>query len=144
MEFTLVLFEDPDLVATDEQRKKAVERVGEYAMGLLSDGTLRGGAPLYPVTEASGAAPGRGSGGCRTGRSPRPRRSSPASRPGGHTPAVGSQDTKIRLRDVIGGAVPDAGTGLVRPVAGLGGDLRLALRSIWFRAGAAARCLAGV
>ena len=52
MEFMLVLFEDPDLVATDEQRKEAVERVGEYAMGLLSDGTLKGGAPLHPVTEA--------------------------------------------------------------------------------------------
>jgi len=34
----------------------------------------------------------------------------PASGPGGHTLAVGSQDNKIRLRDVIGGAVPDAGT----------------------------------
>jgi hypothetical protein len=52
MEFMLVLFEDPDLVATDEQRKEAVERVGEYAMGLLSEGTLKGGAPLHPVTEA--------------------------------------------------------------------------------------------
>jgi hypothetical protein len=52
MEFMLVLFEDPDLVATDEQRKQAVERVGEYAMGLLSEGTLKGGAPLHPVTEA--------------------------------------------------------------------------------------------
>src|SRR5260370_34938828 len=52
MEFMLVLFEDPDLVATDEQRKEAVERVGEYAMGLLSDGALRGGAPLHPGTEA--------------------------------------------------------------------------------------------
>ena len=52
MEFMLVLFEDPDLVATDEQHKEAVERVGEYAMGLLSEGTLKGGAPLHPVTEA--------------------------------------------------------------------------------------------
>ena len=52
MEFMLVLFEDLDLVATDEQRKEAVERVGEYAMGLLSEGTLKGGAPLHPVTEA--------------------------------------------------------------------------------------------
>jgi hypothetical protein len=34
VEFVLVLFEDPDLVATDEQRKEAAERVGEYAMGL--------------------------------------------------------------------------------------------------------------
>ena len=41
MEFMLVLYEDPDLVATDEQHKEAVERVGEYAMGLLSEGTLK-------------------------------------------------------------------------------------------------------
>ncbi len=52
MEFMLVLYEDPDLVATDEQHKEAVERVGEYAMGLLSEGALKGGAPLHPVTEA--------------------------------------------------------------------------------------------
>jgi hypothetical protein len=52
MEFMLVLTEDPDLVATDEQRREAVQRVGEYAMGLAGDGTLKGGAPLHPVTEA--------------------------------------------------------------------------------------------
>jgi predicted RNA polymerase sigma factor len=52
MEFMLVLYEDPDLIATDEQRKEAVERVGEYAMSLIGDGTLKGGAPLHPVTEA--------------------------------------------------------------------------------------------
>jgi hypothetical protein len=52
MEFMLVLCEDPDLVATEEQHKEAVERVGEYAMGLLGEGVLRGGAPLHPVTEA--------------------------------------------------------------------------------------------
>ncbi len=52
MEFMLVLFEDPELVATDQQRKEAVQRVGEYAMSLLSDGTLNGGAPLHPVSEA--------------------------------------------------------------------------------------------
>jgi hypothetical protein len=52
MEFMFVLYEDPDLVATEEQRKVAVERVGEYAMSLLSDGTLKGGAPLHPITEA--------------------------------------------------------------------------------------------
>ena len=52
MEFMLVLYEDPDLVATDEQHKAAVERVGEYAMGLLSEGVLKGGAPLHPVAEA--------------------------------------------------------------------------------------------
>jgi len=52
MEFMLVLCEDPDLVATEEQHKEAVERVGEYAMGLLGEGVLKGGAPLHPVTEA--------------------------------------------------------------------------------------------
>jgi hypothetical protein len=52
MQFMLILTEDPALVATDEQRQEAVQRVGEYAMGLLGDGTLKGGAPLRPVTEA--------------------------------------------------------------------------------------------
>jgi hypothetical protein len=52
MEFMLVLFEDPELVVTDQQRKEAVQRVGEYAMSLVSDGTLKGGAPLHPVSEA--------------------------------------------------------------------------------------------
>src|SRR5260221_13194105 len=52
MEFMLVLYEDPELVATEQQRKEAVQRVGEYAMGLVGDGTLKGGAPLHPVAEA--------------------------------------------------------------------------------------------
>ena len=52
MEFMLILSEDPQLVATDEQRQDAVQRVGEYAMGLAGSGTLKGGAPLHPVTEA--------------------------------------------------------------------------------------------
>jgi hypothetical protein len=52
MEFMLILAEDPGLVVTDEQRQGAVQRVGEYAMGLLGNGTLKGGAPLRPVTEA--------------------------------------------------------------------------------------------
>jgi hypothetical protein len=52
MEFMLILSEDPDLVATDDQRKLAVQQVGEYAMGLVTDGVLKGGAPLHPVTEA--------------------------------------------------------------------------------------------
>ena len=53
MEFMLVLYEDPELIATEEQRKEAVQRVGEYAMGLVGDGTLKGAAPLHPVTEAN-------------------------------------------------------------------------------------------
>jgi hypothetical protein len=51
MEFMLVLSEDPDLVATDDQRKLAVQQVGEYAMTLAGDGILKGGAPLRPVQE---------------------------------------------------------------------------------------------
>jgi hypothetical protein len=52
MEFMLILAEDPALIATREQRELAVQRVGEYAMGLVGDGVLKGGAPLHPVTEA--------------------------------------------------------------------------------------------
>jgi hypothetical protein len=52
MEFMLVLYEDPELVETEQQRAEAVQRVGEYAMGLVGDGTLKGGAPLHPVAEA--------------------------------------------------------------------------------------------
>jgi hypothetical protein len=52
MEFMLILSEDPDLVATQDERKLAVQQVGEYAMGLVADGVLKGGAPLHPVTEA--------------------------------------------------------------------------------------------
>lgn len=52
MEFMLILSEDPSLVATSEQREDAVQRVGEYAMGLVGDGVLKGGAPLHPVEEA--------------------------------------------------------------------------------------------
>ena len=37
---------------TDEDRKLAVQRVGEYAMGLLGDGVLTGGSPLHPIEEA--------------------------------------------------------------------------------------------
>jgi hypothetical protein len=52
MEFMLILSEDPDLIATDDQRQLAVQQVGEYAMGLVSAGILKGGAPLHPVQEA--------------------------------------------------------------------------------------------
>src|SRR5258705_5338033 len=52
MEFILILSEDPDLVVTEEQRQLAVQRTGEYAMGLVGEGRLKGGAPLHPVTEA--------------------------------------------------------------------------------------------
>jgi len=52
MEFMLVLYEDPELITTEEQRKDAVQRVGEYAMSLVGEGIIKGGAPLHPVTEA--------------------------------------------------------------------------------------------
>jgi hypothetical protein len=52
MEFMLILSEDPALVATEAQREQAVQRVGEYAMGLVSEGVLKGGSPLRPVQEA--------------------------------------------------------------------------------------------
>jgi hypothetical protein len=52
MAVMLILSEDPDLVATEEQRAEAVQRVGEYAMDLVGDGMLKGGSPLRPVVEA--------------------------------------------------------------------------------------------
>ena len=52
MEYLFLLAEDADLVATDEQRARAVERVRDYARGLAADGVLRGGALLRPGTEA--------------------------------------------------------------------------------------------
>jgi hypothetical protein len=51
MQYLLILCEDPALIVTPEQRQHAVERVGEFAMGLVSDGVLRGGSPLRPVEE---------------------------------------------------------------------------------------------
>jgi hypothetical protein len=51
MQYLLILSEDPQLIATAEQREKAVERVGEFAMGLVADGVLRGGSPLRPAEE---------------------------------------------------------------------------------------------
>lgn len=52
MEYMLILSEDPELVTTEEQHAEAVQRVGEYAMSLASDGALRGGALLRPAVEA--------------------------------------------------------------------------------------------
>ena len=52
MQFMLILSENPDLIVTDEDRKLAVQRVGEYAMGLLEDRVLTGGSPLHPIEEA--------------------------------------------------------------------------------------------
>src|ERR1700722_9787553 len=52
MEFMLILSEDPELVATEEQHAEAVQRVGEYAMSVVGDGALRGGALLRPAARA--------------------------------------------------------------------------------------------
>jgi len=51
MQYLLILFEDRALISSSEQRQRAVERVGEFAMGLIGDGALRGGSPLRPVEE---------------------------------------------------------------------------------------------
>jgi hypothetical protein len=51
MQYLLILFEDPELISTAEQRQNAVERVGEFAVGLVADNSLRGGSPLRPVRE---------------------------------------------------------------------------------------------
>jgi hypothetical protein len=48
----LLLSEDVDRVVTEEQRRDAVQRTGEFAMKLLEEGTLASGAPLRPITEA--------------------------------------------------------------------------------------------
>jgi hypothetical protein len=37
---------------SEEQRAEAVQQVGEYAMTLVGDGALRGGALLHPAVEA--------------------------------------------------------------------------------------------
>ena len=52
MQYMLILCEDPELMATDDQRQMAFQQVGEYAMGLLGDGVLKGGSPLHPITKA--------------------------------------------------------------------------------------------
>jgi hypothetical protein len=52
MEFLLILSEDTDLVATDEDRAMLAQRTGEYAMRLLGEGRLRGGGQLRPAQEA--------------------------------------------------------------------------------------------
>jgi len=36
MEFMLILSEDPDLVATENERAQAFQRVGEYAMSSIA------------------------------------------------------------------------------------------------------------
>ena len=52
MEFLLILSEDVDLVATDEDRAGLAQRTGEYAMRLVGEGRLKGGGRLRPAEEA--------------------------------------------------------------------------------------------
>ena len=52
VEFLLILSEDVDLVATDEDRAGLAQRTGEYAMRLVGEGRLKGGGRLRPAEEA--------------------------------------------------------------------------------------------
>ena len=52
MEFLLILSEDVDLVATDADRRQLAQRTGEYAMRLVGEGRLKGGAQLRPAEQA--------------------------------------------------------------------------------------------
>ena len=52
MEFLLILSEDVDLVATDEDRARLAQRTGEYAMRLVGDGRLKAGGRLHPAEDA--------------------------------------------------------------------------------------------
>jgi hypothetical protein len=50
MQYLLILSEDRELMAA-EARQNAVERVGEFAMGLVVDGVLQGGSLRRPAEE---------------------------------------------------------------------------------------------
>ncbi len=52
MEYLLILFEDVDLVATDEDRAGLAQRTGQYAMRLVGAGRLTGGGQLRPAEQA--------------------------------------------------------------------------------------------
>jgi hypothetical protein len=51
MQYLLILSEDPELIAGAEPPLNPVERVGEFALGLVAEGVLRGGSPLRPAEE---------------------------------------------------------------------------------------------
>jgi hypothetical protein len=51
VEFLLILSEDTDLVATDDDRTKLVQGTGEFAMRLVGEGRLKGGGQLRPASE---------------------------------------------------------------------------------------------
>jgi len=52
VEFLLILSEDADLVATEEDHERAVQRTGQYVMRLVGEGRMRGGGLLHPAEEA--------------------------------------------------------------------------------------------
>ena len=52
MEFLLILKEDTELVATEEEHRQAVQRTGEYVMRLVGEGRLTLGGLLRPAREA--------------------------------------------------------------------------------------------
>jgi hypothetical protein len=60
-----------------EARQNAVERVGEFAMGLVVDGVLQGGSPLRPAEEGKKVRVREGDNASWTVHSPRARKSSP-------------------------------------------------------------------
>jgi hypothetical protein len=51
VEFLLILSEDTDLVATDDDRATLVQQTGEYAMRLVGEERLKGGGQLRPAEE---------------------------------------------------------------------------------------------
>jgi hypothetical protein len=53
VEFLLILTEDTGLVASDADRTQLAQRTGEYAMGLVGEGRLKGGGQLRGASEAS-------------------------------------------------------------------------------------------
>jgi len=52
VEFLLVLSENVELVATEEDHRRAQQRTGEYVMRLIAEGRMRGGGLLHPAEEA--------------------------------------------------------------------------------------------
>jgi hypothetical protein len=52
VEYLLILFEDIELVATDDARGGLAQRTGEYAMRLVGEGRLTGGGQLQPAEQA--------------------------------------------------------------------------------------------
>jgi hypothetical protein len=122
MEYLLLLTEDPELVATDGQRARAVERVGEYASALVADGVLRGGAQLRPVAEARRLQTRNGDE--RVGDRASPRRL----RPGSHArPERGGASVPGPRSRVARRARPRGGIRVSRPIGTTDEEERLIL-----------------